>query len=439
MALKDLLSGTKLIMELNNSSTVRKIIELLLITLPIALLFSNIVSEIIIFGLIFIYFINQKSKNFFQYLKDPIIFILILFWLYLILNSLINFEKDPSFSRSIFFVRFPLYIISITFFINNLNISLNKVFKYWLIIIIIICIDLFFQFFTQNNLFGYEAIRQGEFYRLGGFMDDELKIANLIFHIGALVFSFFFSKNYFEKKIISLKSLFFLLFLIITVFITAERANFVTIISFVVIFIILMAFENKKFFFTMIILFSVLISIPMISNDNLSNRMTNSLIEKVALFKIEPNKNYLNKKSHYFTHYSAAYQIFKRNILFGVGLKNFRTYCNDETLNKEIDPIFHTKKCATHPHNFYFEILSEIGLIGFVLLLFFFVFLFFKVVKNFIITKNYFLILNSFIILVYFIPFMPRGSFFTNWNAIIFWTVVAFLNANLAVLRKPND
>ena len=82
---------------------------------------------------------------------------------------------------------------------------------------------------------------------------------------------------------------------------------------------------------------------------------------------------------------------------------------------------------------------SEIGLIVFVLLLFFFVFLFFKVVKNFTITKNYFLILNSFIILVYFIPFMPRGSFFTNWNAIIFWTIVAFLNANLAVLRKPND
>ena len=58
----------------------------------------------------------------------------------------------------------------------------------------------FFQFFTLSNFFGYEAILQGSIYRLGGFMDDELKISNLIFHIGALVFSYFFSKDYLKNK-----------------------------------------------------------------------------------------------------------------------------------------------------------------------------------------------------------------------------------------------
>lgn len=426
-------------MVLNNSLTTNKIIEILLILLPVALIFSNIISEVILFGIILLYFFHQKPKIFFQYIKNPIIFLLMVFWLYLILNSFVNINKEPNFYRSIFFIRFPLYIIALTYFINILNISLDKIFKYWLIIILIICVDLFFQHFTLSNLLGYKAILQGDLHRLGGFMGDELKIANLIFHFGTLVFSFFFSKSYFYKKRINFINLAFLLFLIISIFITAERANFITMVSFTMLFTFLMAFENKKYFFMMIVIFSIIISVPIISNDKLSNRMTNNLIEKVEMLKIESNKSYLNKKSPYFAHYSAAYQIFKRNIFFGVGLKNFRTYCNDETLNKEIDPVFHTKKCATHPHNFYFEILSEIGLIGFVLLLFFFVFLFFEVVKNFIITKNYFLILNSFIILVYFIPFMPRGSFFTNWNAIIFWTVIAFLNANLDMLRKPND
>ena len=114
--------------------------------------------------------------------------------------------------------------------------------------------------------------------------------------------------------------------------------------------------------------------------------------------------------------------------MFGVGLKNFRNFCDDDSLNSEIDPIFHNKKCATHPHSFYFEILSEIGLVGLFLIICLFVTFFYQIIKIYLKTKNYFLIINSFIIFVYFIPFLPRGSFFTNWNAIIFWTVVAILN-----------
>ena len=62
--------------------------------------------------------------------------------------------------------------------------------------------------------------------------------------------------------------------------------------------------------------------------------------------------------------------------------------------------------------------------------------LFYQVLKIYFKTKNYFLLLNSFIILVYFIPFLPRGSFFTNWNAIIFWTAFAILNANYNKLKS---
>ena len=54
--------------------------------------------------------------------------------------------------------------------------------------------------------------------------------------------------------------------------------------------------------------------------------MTNDLLKKINLFKIENNKNFLNKNSHYFAHYSAAYQIFERNMMFGVGLKILETF-----------------------------------------------------------------------------------------------------------------
>ena len=422
-------------MALNNQHVYKKIIEILLILLPIALLFSNIVSETIVFILIVLYFLKLNSKIFFKNLKEPVILLILIFWFYLILNSFVNIENNPSFSRSIFFIRFPLYILAFSFFVNILNINLNKVFNWWLIIIIIVCADLFFQFFTLSNFFGYEAILQGNIYRLGGFMDDELKISNLIFHIGALVFSYFFSKDYLKNKKINYYILSFLIILICSIFVTAERANFITIISFSFLFIILVSLENKKFFFKILIIFSILISVPIISNDNLSKRMTKDLLKKTNLFKIENNKSYLNKNSHYFAHYSAAYQIFERNMIFGVGLKNFRNFCDDDSLNSEIAPIFHDKKCATHPHSFYFEILSEIGLLGLFLIICLFLKLFYQIINIYLKTKDYFLIINSFIILVYFIPFLPRGSFFTNWNAIIFWTIVAILNANYLKLK----
>ena len=422
-------------MELSSKQFHKKIIEILLVLLPIALLFSNIVSEIIILILIVFYFLNQNLKIFFNNFTDPIILLFFIFWFYIILNCFINFDKDPSFSRAFFFIRFPLYILAISFFINKLNINLKTVFNWWLIIINIICVDLFFQFFTFNNILGYEAILQGKIYRLGGFMDDELKISNLIFNLGALVFSYFFSKEYLNNKKINYFILSFLFLLVCTIFITAERANFVSIVFFSILFSILILIENRKLFFQIIIIFSILISSTTIINDNLSKRMTNDLLTKINLFKVEDNKNYLNKNSHYFSHYSAAYQIFQRNVMFGVGLKNFRNFCDDDSLNNQIDPDFHNKKCATHPHSFYFEILSEIGLVGFFLLLSLFLTLFYKIFLAYLKTKDYFLILNSFIIFVYFVPFLPRGSFFTNWNAMIFWTIVGILYSNYSKLK----
>ena len=59
----------------------------------------------------------------------------------------------------------------------------------------------FFQYFNHVNLIGNEAILQGPIYRLGGFMGEELKISNFIFHFGTLVFIYFFSENFFKKKI----------------------------------------------------------------------------------------------------------------------------------------------------------------------------------------------------------------------------------------------
>jgi O-antigen ligase len=94
--------------------------------------------------------------------------------------------------------------------------------------------------------------------------------------------------------------------------------------------------------------------------------------------------------------------------------------------------------CNTHPHSFHLQILSEIGLFGYVFLFIFFIYLLLIFLKDFIKiffsrekieNQNY----NSyklFIILAlieYLFPLIPSGNFFNNWLSVIFYFNLAFL------------
>ena len=82
-------------MELNKFSLSRKIIGILLI-LPISLLLSNIIAELIVFLIIF-YTSIQKFTDVVKDLKNPIILFLLIVWIYLFINYFINIDEDPSF------------------------------------------------------------------------------------------------------------------------------------------------------------------------------------------------------------------------------------------------------------------------------------------------------------------------------------------------------
>ena len=425
--------GTNKIIELNNFSFLKRVIEILLIFLPISLVLSNIVAEVIVILLIIFYFYIQKFNDIVSDIQSPIIFILIIFWLYLLINYFVNLDNDPSFLRTIFFIRFPLLILSISFFLNSLEINEKRIFKFWLGTVLIICIDLFIQYFYKINITGNPAILQGNIYRLGGFMSDELKISNLVFHFGTLIFTYFFTESFSRGNKFSFIYTLFFIFLIATIFITGERSNFITIVIFFFIFSLFLLFKNKKIFVIFVTLCSLIIVFLSMNNKYLKERMiTTNVFVELKKLEYDPNKSYLNKDSVYFAHYSTAYQIFQKNKFFGVGLKNFRNFCDNSEFNKNIYPSLHDRKCATHPHNFYFEFLSEIGSLGFLLIISFFTYSFYVFLKH----RNNFIFLTCIILLVNFIPFLPRGSFFTNWNAIILWTVFAFIFSRCIKLEK---
>jgi len=99
--------------------------------------------------------------------------------------------------------------------------------------------------------------------------------------------------------------------------------------------------------------------------------------------------------------------------------------------------------CNTHPHNIYFEFMSELGLIGLMFLLvgfFYILYNIFITFKNIYLKKNInsnsAFLFSSIGILISIFPLFPSGSFFNNWLSSIFYFNVAFL---IFFQKKIND
>ena len=62
-------------MVLSRNSIFKNFVEILLITFPISLLFSNVIAEFYLILIILIYFIDVEFENLIKDLKRPLIFI----------------------------------------------------------------------------------------------------------------------------------------------------------------------------------------------------------------------------------------------------------------------------------------------------------------------------------------------------------------------------
>ena len=110
--------------------------------------------------------------------------------------------------------------------------------------------------------------------------------------------------------------------------------------------------------------------------------------------------------------------------LFGHGPKSFRYKCH----------YFETDiGCSSHPHNSYIQLLSESGVLSFIMVLMVFFLFCILLIKNYLnrikIDTNFYnarvCILGSFIINLF--PIVPTGSFFTNWLNLIYFLPLGIL------------
>jgi O-antigen ligase len=394
-----------------------------LIILPITLLISSSVADfVIILSVIFFLIISIKNKNFY-WIKDKYFILLFIFYIYLLVNFYFSQSREESLGRAFGFIRFPLFIMSVKYFFLKDFSKINLIIKFWLIIIIIVLVDTLIQYQYGKNILGYPSLTLGGHVRLSSFLNKEYKIGGYLFVFSFIIFSYFaettYKKSFYNKLLILL----FYLLALMSIYFTGERSNFIIFCLCSILFIFFSDFKVKYKIVSFLFLLIFIVFLLKL-NSKLKIRFVDETIDIIYSQKLNFKETIL--QSQYGAHYITAYKIFKDYPFIGSGIKTFRVVCEEKKYeNYNIPWIKH--RCTTHPHNVILEFLSELGIVGALLFLSFFIYLMFTNVISFLRSKNNFLLGLIICSVLFYFPMLPRGSFFTNWNAVIFWTIISLL------------
>jgi len=216
--------------------------------------------------------------------------------------------------------------------------------------------------------------------------------------------------------------------------------------------IILIIFSIKElrkqlipFFIIVLVVFTLIFNLSDKANKNFKN-FKNQIVSVVFFLKSD-DRDIITAPIH-LKEFSTFYETWLMNKYIGGGIKMFRYNC---LKRPNIDKNFSIRssgkrmKCNMHPHNYYLEILTETGILGFTTVVVIFMYIiylsFFK--NNLLklnIAKNYKLIPFIILLIIEIFPIKSTGSFFTTFNAtylflILSITVASLKNHNLIEIK----
>ena len=319
------------------------------------------------------------------------------------------------------------------FLVEKENLSLKYFFITSSFFSLFVCFDIFYQAHVGKDIFGY--ISSGR--KISGPFNDELIAGSYIQRFSLFAFILIPVLN----LKISNKS-FIIIFLLLILFYFAGiilSGNRMPMILFLLSLTLMLIFQKelRKFLLPFFFIFLTTFLLIYNSSTSVKNNFNNFKHQIITMTEQVVKKDFDNKKTpQYLKEFSTFYQTWLMNKYIGGGIKNFRYYCHERPkLNKNSHFI-----CNMHPHNYYLEILTETGIIGFLLIFFSFLnVLYISFKKTFVGEKfslDYLsLIPLKFLFLVEIFPIKSTGSFFTTGNASYLFFILPIL---VALCRKKH-
>lgn len=401
--------------------------------LPFLLIFSRSIADItiVIIGILFLF---HSYKNIgWGWFKEKWFLFALIFCIYcMTINSTFSINPTESLAYSIFFIRWPLFAMALSYWILNDIELLKRFFMSLAIVIIFIIFDTWWQFIFDKDIFGFEKWSNS---RLTGPFKGNPEVGMWLSKLVVLMplFIFVYNKNRLQIAKNSFPYFFFLISTIIflTIFITGERMALLMTIASIFILITGLAFD-KIISVYKIILFLILALIVILAFSyafpDSTQRAFFSTIEKILNWKT----------SDYGIVWKSAYDVWMQSPFFGAGLHKYREACENlgiygSSYLNAIGP-----GVCFHPHNISLQLLSETGIFGFIIFNLMVLVLTINSLKKYFKKKlwlHFALIFN--IIFSCFLPIASGTSFFANKYAALIWLLVGvMLSVNRFFLKN---
>ena len=414
----------------NQIYTEKNFIFLIFSLIPFSAIFSRFFLEFFLLILSLIFLKNIFKNKDFKIFKDNKIIFFIIFYIYIIVSY--NLQNENYYDKIYLYIRFIFYYISVLYFLKKLPELFIFFIKSISISLFILGLDSIYQFIFGQNIFGYQILENG---RITSFFKDESILAGYIRIFLPLFLILFLIK---KKKLLLLITLFLSLAAAI---LSGERINFIMII-FVIISSICYFFKGsflKKILPLNIIFILILTSFLTLNQSYKERYIARTLNELSKSYQLnkqiwddgegEFKLNFYIYSGYHTNLYRISYKAFLEKKYFGHGPRSFREFCLNKKYSKRLDPNLN---CSTHPHNYFMQFLSELGLIGAGFLLFSYFYFIYKTIFYFLKRSNnliekisFFPCLNLVIILT---PFIPSGNFFNNYISCLFFVSLSIFS-----------
>ncbi len=403
--------------ELNKNHTILN--NLLLFSFcvyPITFLLGNFAINLFlfVFNLLFIWGVFKKYYSL-NILNKNIQILLLFIFLTFLINLFFSNDFNLTYLRVL---KFILIIGSILAFraliINCKEEKIIKIYKIWSLIFILVIFDVIYELIFGVNILGFKSVIPG---RVTSFTGDEMNIGH--FFSGFCLIFISFQLHSVSKN--SLNLLIAVLLILIS-FLIGERSNFIRTLIIISIFIFFI-FEIKKKY-KILSVSSLIIFLIIILNIN-PNYKLRYIDQFTKVLSKEGMHNYLDN-SIYGAHFKVAEEIFKDNIFFGVGIKNFRVESSSDKYDN-IDHKHPDRRANTHPHQVHYEFLAETGLFGYLSFGVFIILSFYFAIKSYLKNKNLYQLSGILYVMVSLLPLLPTGSFFSTYSSSLFWLNYAIM------------
>tara|TARA_Y100001958_G_C21179939_1_gene510020 strand:+ start:28 stop:1356 length:1329 start_codon:yes stop_codon:yes gene_type:complete len=337
--------------------------------------------------------------------------------------------KFYTIMKSIAYLRYLFLYIVLRYLVSKDILNFKLFFITCSFFSIFVALDIFYQFIFGKDIFGFKS---ANLQYLGGRhfsgpFGDEFIAGGYMQRFS--IFSFFTLPIFFREK--SKKYLYFLIPILFFIFFMAIliSGNRMPVILYLFCLSLIVIFQKqtRKFFFPFIISFIVIFLIILNTNSIVKTNFKNFYNQISQSSNLFFNKELeTDSAPPYLKEFVSFYDTWRLNKYIGGGIKTFRYYCHlRENLEQKSKFI-----CNMHPHNYYLEILTETGIFGFLLISIIFVqTLYISIKKKYFsnskLKYNHIIVPFLFLFITEIFPVKSTGSFFTTGNATYFFLIFA--------------